>query len=133
MATVRVEAVIDVPAERLWAAIADVGAVHRRLLPGRVADARIEEDVRVLTMPDGTEIRELIVAVDHDTRRLAYAVVAGQKLPLTYHHATFEVFADGERSRLVWSTDILPHAMAGAVRARTERGIVEIKQVIESA
>jgi len=33
MATVRVEAVIDVPAQRVWEAIADVGAVHRRLLP----------------------------------------------------------------------------------------------------
>jgi hypothetical protein len=133
MATVRVEAVIDVPAERLWEAIADVGAVHRRLLPGRVADARIEGDVRVLTMPDGSEIRELIVAVDHAHRRLAYAVVEGQKLPLNYHHATFEVLGEGERSRLVWSTDVLPHAMAGAVRARTERGILEMKHVIESA
>ncbi|MET0423037.1 MAG: hypothetical protein ABW046_04145 [Actinoplanes sp.] len=42
MATVRVETVIDVPAQQVWAAIADVGAVHRRLLPGRVADARLE-------------------------------------------------------------------------------------------
>jgi len=131
MATVRVEAVIDVPAERLWDAIADVGAVHRRLLPGRVADARLEGDVRVLTMPDGSEIRELIVAVDHHHRRLAYAVIEGQKLPLDYHHATFEVLGEGERSRLVWSTDVLPHAMAEAVRARTERGILEIKNVVE--
>jgi uncharacterized protein YndB with AHSA1/START domain len=133
MATVRVEAVIDVSAQRVWEAIADVGAVHRRLLPGRVAGARIENDVRVLTMPDGSEIRELIISVDHHDRRLAYAVIEGQKLPLTYHHATFQVFLDGEQSRLVWLTDVLPHAMAAAVQARTERGIIEIKQVIESA
>jgi len=132
MATVRVEAVIDVPAEQVWDAIADVAAVHRRLLPGRVADARVEGDVRVLTMPDGSQIRELIVAVDHGDRRLAYAVVEGQKLPLTYHHATFEVVDDGDRSRLVWVTDVLPHAMADAVRARTERGILEMRNVIEA-
>ena len=132
MATVRVEVVIDVPAARVWDAVADVGAVHRRLLPGRVADARLDGDLRILTMPDGSEIRELIVAVDAEHRRLAYAVVEGQKLPLTYHHASFEVFDEDERSRLVWSTDVLPHAMAGAVRARTERGIVEIKQVLEA-
>ena len=39
MATVRVEAVIGVLADRVWDAIADIGAVHRRLLPGRVADS----------------------------------------------------------------------------------------------
>ncbi|WP_157239199.1 hypothetical protein [Catenuloplanes japonicus] len=41
--------------------------------------------------------------------------------------------ADGGNGRLVRSTDVLPHAMAGAVRARVERGIVEIKRVVESA
>ncbi|MGK5684208.1 SRPBCC family protein [Actinoplanes sp. URMC 104] len=133
MATVRVEAVIEVPAQQVWEAVADVGAVHRRLLPGRVADARLEGDVRVLTMPDGSEIRELIVSVDHVDRRLVYGVVEGQKLPLTHHQATFQVFGEGERSRLVWWTDVLPHAMADAVRARTERGVAEMKRVLESA
>jgi hypothetical protein len=49
------------------------------------------------------------------------------------HHASFQVFADGAGSRLVWLTDVLPHALATAVQARTERGIVEIKTVLESA
>ena len=132
MATVRVEAVINVPAHRVWDAVADVGAVHRRLLPGRVADARIEGDTRILTMPDGSQIRELIVSVDHSIRRMAYAVVEGQRLPLTYHNAAFQVVDEGDRSRLVWLTDVLPHAMAAAVHARVERGIVEIRQILES-
>ncbi|MFF5077846.1 SRPBCC family protein [Actinoplanes sp. NPDC000266] len=132
MATVRVETVIDLPAELVWEAVADVGAVHRRLLPGRVADARIEGDARILTMPDGWLVRELIVAVDHDHQRLAYAVVEGQRMPLTYHHASFQVFGEGERARLVWVTDVLPHAMAGVVRGVVERGIAEIKQTLES-
>jgi hypothetical protein len=122
VATVHVAAIIDLPATLVWEAVADVGAVHHRLLPGRVAQARIEGDTRTLTMPDGSEIRELIVAVDHPIRRLAYAVTGGQRLPLTYHHASFQVFPEGDRSRLVWLTDVLPHAMAGAVRARVERG-----------
>jgi hypothetical protein len=62
------------PAEEVWEAVADVGAVHRRLLPGRVIDARIDGDLRILTMPDGHEVRELIVSVDHQHRRLAYSV-----------------------------------------------------------
>jgi hypothetical protein len=133
MATVRVEALIELPADRVWAAVADVGAVHRRMLPGRVAGVRLDGDARILTMPDGSEIRELIVAVDHEDRRMAYTVVEGQRMPLTYHHAAFQVFDEGPRSRLVWVTDVLPHAMAAHVRPRVERGIAEIKEVIESA
>jgi hypothetical protein len=132
LASVYVETVIDAPAGRVWDAIADVGAVHRRLLPGRVADARIEDDTRILTMPDGSQIRELILAVDHPNRRMAYAVIEGQRLPVTYHHASFQVFGEGERSRLVWITDVMPDTVAGAVRARVERGVVEMKQVLES-
>jgi hypothetical protein len=128
-----VETVIGVGADAVWAAVADVAGVHRRLLPGRVADARVEGDTRVLTMPDGAEVRELILDVDHDGRRLAYAVVGGQRLGLTFHHASFEVVDEGDRSRLVWVTDVLPHEAAGAVRARTERGIDEIRQAIEAA
>jgi uncharacterized protein YndB with AHSA1/START domain len=131
MATVCVEATVDVPAQRVWEAVADVGAVHRRLLPGRVADARIKGDVRILTMPDGARIRELILAIDHTIRRMAYTVTEGQRLPLTYHHAAFQVFDEGDHSRLVWLTDVLPHAMADAVRARVERGIEEMKEVLE--
>ena len=131
MATVCVETIVDVPAQRVWDAIADVGAVHRRLLPGRVADARIDGDVRILTMPDGAQVRELILAIDHSIRRMAYTVTEGQHLPLTYHHAAFQVFDEGDRSRVVWLTDVLPHAMAGPVLARVERGIVEMKQILE--
>ncbi|WP_420116077.1 SRPBCC family protein [Micromonospora sp.] len=131
MATVCVEVAIDVSAQRVWEAIADVGAVHRRLLPGRVVDARIEGDVRILTMPDGAQVRELILAVDHTIRRMAYAVVEGQRMPLTYHHAAFQVLQEGDHSRLVWLTDVLPHAMADAVRARLERGIEEIREALE--
>jgi len=116
------------------AAIADVGAVHERLLPGRVADVRMDGDTRILTMPDGAEIRELVVAVDHQTRRMAYAVQGGQRMALSHHHASFQVFDDSERdrSRLVWVTDVLPHALEAEVRARVERGVVEMKEAIEA-
>lgn len=132
MATVRVEVDVDVAPHLVWDAVADVGAVHERMLPGRVADARIEGDTRVLTMPDGWLVRELIVSVDHGERRMAYSVVEGQRMPITYHHASFQVFDRGGRSRLVWVTDVLPHAMADSVRARVERGIVEIGRTLEA-
>jgi hypothetical protein len=101
------------------------------VLPGRVTDVTLDGDTRVLTMPGGYRIRELILGLDHDARRLAYSVVEGQHLPLTYHHATFEVAADGDRARLTWTTDLLPHGLAQAVRERVARGIVEIRDTLE--
>ncbi|WP_426512055.1 SRPBCC family protein [Dactylosporangium sp. McL0621] len=133
MASIRVETVVAAPPGAVWAAVADVGNVHRRLLPGRVAAARVEGDERILTMPDGTEVRELIVAVDHGLRRLAYSVQGPGRLTLAHHHATFEVFDHdgGAAARLVWTTDVLPHDREPAVRARVERGIEEMRVVLE--
>ena len=132
MVSIVVEALVGAPAAQVWAAVADVGAVHERLLPGRVVDARLEGDVRVLTLPGGVEVRELIVAVDHEHRRLAYSVQGGQRMELAHHHASFQVFDDAGGARLVWTTDVLPHERGQAVRARVERGIVEMKAVLEA-
>ena len=132
MVSVRVEVFIEADPEYVWAAFADVGAVHRRLLPDRVTDVRLDDDIRTLVMADGVEVRELIVAVDHEDRRLAYSVQGGQRMALTHHHASFQVLADGRGSRLVWITNVLPHALEPQVRARVERGVVEMKRGIEN-
>ncbi len=133
MASIRQEILIEATPEQVWAAVRDVGAVHLRLVPGQVVDTRLEGDSRTLTFANGAVVRELIVAVDDESRRLAYAVVGG-RMPLLHHHASFQVFADGAgRSRLVWITDVLPHALAGEVRLRVERGAGIMKQALEDA
>ncbi|WP_211269130.1 SRPBCC family protein [Saccharothrix syringae] len=120
-------------AEHVWDAVRDVAAVHERLVPGYVLATRVEGDVRYLTVPGGNVVRELIVAIDDEQRRLAYSAVEGFRLPLTHHHASFQVFPEGEdRCRLVWITDVLPHEVAGDVRARVERGAQVMKQALES-
>jgi uncharacterized protein YndB with AHSA1/START domain len=134
MASIRHEIVIDAPPEQVWDVLRDVGAVHERLLPGRVADSRIEGGQRILTFPDGHVIRELIVAVDDATRRLAYSVIEGARPPADYHHASFEVLQESRRaSRLIWTTDVLPHALAARIRIIMERGAIEMKEAIEAA
>ncbi|WP_019926823.1 SRPBCC family protein [Nocardia sp. BMG111209] len=133
MATIRHEVLIDASPRHIWDVIRDVGAVHRRLLPGRVVGTRIEGVERFLTFPDGHVVRELIVAVDDEARRLAYTVVDGARPALDHHHASFEVQEAGERGRLVWTTDILPDSAAPAVRRRTGFGIIDMKQAIETA
>ncbi len=132
VASIRKELVIEAAPEQVWAAVRDVGAVHRRLIPGHVVDTRLDGDTRVLTFPGGGEARELIVAVDDEARRLAYAVVEG-RMPLLHHHASFQVFAEGERrTRLVWITDFLPHELAPEIHLRVERGAIVMKQTLEA-
>lgn len=40
MATIRVERSIEAPPEQVWDALRDWGAIHERLVPGFVVDAR---------------------------------------------------------------------------------------------
>jgi hypothetical protein len=134
MASVRHETVVEAGADHVWAALRDVGAVHERLLPGRVAGTRLEGDQRVLTFPDGREVREWIVDVDDGERRLAYAVASGDAIGLAHHHATFQVVPEGpDRCRLLWVTDLLPHHIADAVRRRVAVGAAEMKATLEAS
>jgi hypothetical protein len=131
MASVCKEILVNATPEQVWDAVRDVGAVHLRLTPGLVASTKIEGDTRTLTFPDGGVARELIVSVDDQTRRMAYAVVEG-RMPLIHHHATFQVIAAGDgQTRLVWTTDFLPHTFAAEIRVRMERGAMVIKRALE--
>jgi carbon monoxide dehydrogenase subunit G len=130
MASIRQEILIEAPAESVWGAVRDVGAVHARLAPGFVVDTRLEEGARIVTFSNGLVARELIVDVDDAARRLCWAVVGSKRL--THHNASLQVFADGEgRSRVVWIADLLPDAVAGDIRAMIEQGMVVMKKTLE--
>lgn len=129
MACIRGEITIEAAAEAVWAAVRDVGAVHRRLAPGFVTDVRLDGGARLVTFASGFVVRELIVDIDDQARRLAYAAVGGRA---THHNASMQVLADGEgRSRLVWITDVLPNEVAGAIGAMVEQGAAVMKQTLE--
>lgn len=129
MAVIYKEILIEAPAEEVWVAVRDVGAVHERLVPGLVTDARLEGGARVVTFANGMVVRELIVSLDDELRRFSYAAVGGRA---THHNASFQVFAEGEdRTRLVWVTDLLPDEVAAPVGALVEQGAAVIKRTLE--
>ena len=129
MASIHKEALIAAAPTEVWAAIRDVGAVHRRLAPGFVTDTRMDgDDARIVTFANGMVVRELIVDVDDAARRLAYAAVGGRS---THHNASFQVFADGEHgSRLVWIADVLPHEVAKPIGEMMEQGLRVVTQTL---
>jgi carbon monoxide dehydrogenase subunit G len=131
MASIRKEFAVDAPAERIWEAIRDVGAVHTRLARGMVRDASLDGDCRVVTFANGEVVRERIVGIDDRSRRLAYAVVGWRT---THHNASFEVVNDGDsRSRVIWTTDLLPDELAELVEGLMEQGSAAIKRTLETA
>jgi carbon monoxide dehydrogenase subunit G len=131
MASVHREVVIEVPAEQTWAAMRDLGALHTRLVTGFVTDCTLEGDSRIVTFANGMVVRELIVDVDDNDRRLVWAAVGGM---LTHHNASAQVFADGAgRSRVVWIADLLPHELAPAIAGMMEEGTRAMKKTLERA
>ena len=132
MTSIRKEISIDVRPEDAWAALRDFGAVHERLVPGFVTDARMDgDDARIVTFFNGAVARETLVGIDEDARRLAYAIVDGP-LEFVHYNASAQIFPEGEGCRFVWIIDVLPHERAEVVSDLMERGIGVIKTTLES-
>jgi activator of HSP90 ATPase len=129
VASIHKEMALDAPADRVWDAIRDVGAVHTRLAAQFVLDTRLEKDSRLVTFANGEVVRELIVDIDDRARRLAYAVVEWRT---THHNASFQVMAEAnDRCRLVWITDLLPDALAPLVEGFMDQGCTAMKRTLE--
>lgn len=139
MASIRREIAINVPAAVLWDALADVGALHTRLVAGFVTDCRLDPELgggasRVVTFANGVVARERIVAVDAAARRIVWSATGG---PLKHHNAAVEVLAEsgaeggGRSCRAVWVADLLPDAMAPAIAGMIDAGLVAMKRTLE--
>jgi Polyketide cyclase / dehydrase and lipid transport len=130
MASIRKEISIDARPEDVWSALADWGALHERLAPGFVVDVKLDGDDRIVTFFNGAVVRELLVDLDVDARRLAWSIVDG---PYAHHSASAQVLADGDgRARFVWIADLLPHELAGPTDAMMDQGMAAIKKTLEA-
>lgn len=110
MASITRRVPLGAPAQQVWDAVRDFGAVHQRLAPGFVLDAKMDGDARIVTFANGTVAREVLVDCNDETRRLVYAVISER---VEHYSASVQVFADGgERSELVWLVDVLPNKIA---------------------
>jgi hypothetical protein len=131
MASIRIERQVHAPADRVWDAVRDIGALHTRLVPGFVVDVRLENGARIVTFGDGRVAHELIVDLDDARRRFAYSVRADGFI---HHSATNEVVDPGDGTcRFVWVADVLPDAVAGLVERMMSQGADVLKTTLESA
>lgn len=112
MAALSKELAFDADPATVWQAVRSVATPHVDLAPGFVIDSTLEGDARTVTFVGGSVARELIVDIDDDSRRLAYAVIESA-MGLTHHHSTMQIHGDGAGgSRMVWTVDALPDTAA---------------------
>lgn len=131
MASIHKEIEIARSKEFVWDAIRDVGAIHKRLVPGFVADCKLEGDFRTVTFANGMVVRELIVDVDDQKCRHSWSA-RGE--PLSHHNASIQVFSEGDnKCRVVWIADLMPNEVAGTVGEMIQQGLNTMKQTLESS
>ena len=131
MASIQREIDVDIALREAWDALRDVGNIHRRLVPGFVADCRMEGRVRVVTFGNGTVVREPILVVDEERHRVAWAAVGRS---FEHYNASVQAFDLGEgRTRLRWIADLLPDSAAPTVEGMIEEGLGVMKRTLEAA
>jgi Polyketide cyclase / dehydrase and lipid transport len=130
MAHIHKERLIRASAEDVWAALRDWGALHERLAPGFVLDTQLDGDDRIVTFFNGTVVRERLIDLDDQDRRLVWSIVDG---PYAHHNGAAQVFAAGRgQARFVWVADLLPNELAEPTGQMMERGIDAVQQALDS-
>ncbi|MFD6455932.1 SRPBCC family protein [Nocardia sp. NPDC060220] len=134
MASVHKEILIDADPAQVWAVISDFTDGPVRMAPGFVTDSRlVEPGVRTATFADGTVVRERLIALDEQSRRIAYSVI-GDTMQPTHDNASMQVFPHGDgHSRFVWIHDVQPDDLAVPMGAAMEHGLTIFKQTMETS
>jgi hypothetical protein len=94
VASIHREVVLEADPKDVWAAVRGVATPHNRLAPGFLVDTRLNGGGRVVTFANGLVARELIVDVDYEARRFAWAVTGSSRF--THHNASMQVLDAGE-------------------------------------
>lgn len=124
MATLRQDVLIDADPADVWDALRDFGALHERLVKGFVTACESDGLTRDLTFFNGMRIREHLVGVDDEHRRLTYAITED----FTHYQGTAQVVTEPTGTRLIWHVDLLPDERATDVAALMHHGATAMRQ-----
>jgi hypothetical protein len=126
MATLRQDIALDIDPDTAWDALRDFGALHERLVTGFVTACESDGRARVITFFTGLTVRELLVGIDDEHRRLTYAIVDG----FTHYQGTAQVLPEDRGCRFLWLVDLLPDEQAGDVAQMMEHGAAAIRRTL---
>jgi hypothetical protein len=88
-----------------------------------------EDGARVVTFANGATARELLVSIDDNLRRLAYAIPDGS---FKIYSASVQVFPEGKhRCLLVWIVDLLPNSFESYIKIQMDSAAMIMKGTLE--
>lgn len=129
MATLHKDILIEARVEHVWDAVRDIGALHTRLVPGFVVDTRLEGEVRIVTFANGSVLREPIISLDDERRRLAWSAEGNG---IRHYNGVLQLAARGTGTRVEWTSDLLPHELAGPIGALQDQALAAMKRALEA-
>lgn len=127
MATIWWEQPIAASAEKAWAALRRVDKAQELFAPV-LTDGHMEDDVRTVTFATGLVVRERIVAIDEERKRLVYGVLGDT---FEHHSASMQILPIDDLScKFLWISDFLPDARIGNVQPLVEQGSLALAENI---
>ena len=129
MASIHIERLIEASADKVWDALRDFGALHTKTAPGFILDTVVDGDVRTVTFDGGLVMRERLIAIDDQNRRIVYSILADL---FEHHSASNAVVPEGDnRCRFIWVVDFLPDEPKDRITAMMNVGVDAIKASME--
>jgi len=130
MPSIKKQVAVNVAAEKAWAALRRVEDAHKLFAPVLV-DGRLDADIRTVTFANGMVLRERVLDIDDEKRRVAYAAIDAPGM--AYHHASMQVLEDGpNRCQFVWITDFYPAEVGATIAPLIEHGASALKTNLEA-
>ena len=102
---------------------------HTRVVPGFVADTRLESGARIVTFGNGMVVRERIVTVDDRERRVVWSAASEQ---LGHHKASVQAIAKPRGgTTVIWIADLLADEAAATIASMMQQGAAVMKQTLD--
>ena len=129
MASIHHQVAVEVGAAKAWAALRVVGDAHKLFAPVLV-DGGVQGDIRTVRFANGMVLRERILDIDENRRRVAYS--ATDAPGMTFHHASMQIVDAGpDRCHFIWITDFLPAEAHNNLMPLIEQGSDALKKNLE--
>jgi carbon monoxide dehydrogenase subunit G len=125
MATLVREFTLDVPVEKVWNDLSEVGAINR--LIDYLGVVTVEGDTRTCALENGGHLEELIVTVDEERKRIVYSI-KDSPFGFEHHNASMQAVPEDHGTRFVWTTDLTPDSLAPALQQPLDAAVASIKR-----
>jgi|AntAceMinimDraft_12_1070368.scaffolds.fasta_scaffold38965_2 hypothetical protein len=124
--TIRLEQSFDAEASELWAILGQPERVD--WVPG-IESCVFDGKVRAFTLPGAGAIKEEILLLDHDQRRIEYSCFESP-IPLTLHQASMQITDTEDGCHLVWETRIEPEKFEPFIVTSMEGALQRLQTIL---